>query len=311
MQSPSPTIYLGHVAGAQGDNNLLRDRNDTALLPDQSKPAILVSFYYIKSFLKVQKDFVYRDWAMDSGAFSAYYAGVKIDLAEYIELCKKLIATDPTLVEIFSLDVIHDWRASAKNTERMWEAGIPAIPCYHMGEPLDALMEMSKTYPKIAVGGCARSKGKKKMEFARQVFARVWPKKIHGFGFGSKDQMLELPWHSTDSTNWELGPVAFGRWNTYGDLVWRGSNQNLRVEIEYFLKIERQARNRWAKEMALLDETDKNASVMRSGYVSAGYYLLRNLGSTPRKPTVANPGSTIRLGLGGVTTRTKALREGA
>jgi hypothetical protein len=43
--------------------------------------AILVSFYYLEPFLKNQHLYQYRDWMMDSGAYSAYHSGKHITLA--------------------------------------------------------------------------------------------------------------------------------------------------------------------------------------------------------------------------------------
>lgn len=219
----------------------------------QKYPALLVSFFYLEPFLKNRANYGYRNWVMDSGAFSAHESGADIDIVKYIETCKELIKTDSTLVEVFSLDVIGDWRAGVKNLERMWSEGVPAIPCYHIGEPESLLKAYARDYPKIALGGVALTKGGLKMEFARQCFARVWPKKIHGFGFGSESQIMALPWHSVDATNWEIGPCKFGRWNKYGNMSVRGSNQNLKSEVDHYLDIEERARQKWSKEMKLLE----------------------------------------------------------
>jgi hypothetical protein len=189
---------------------------------------------------------------MDSGAFSAFSSGVEIDLQAYIDCCQELLATDPTLTEVFALDVIGDWKASLKNAEEMWRQGVEAIPCFHYGEPWDLLKGLAKDYPKIALGGCVGKKDKDK--FALQCFARVWPKKVHGFGFGSEKSIMTIPFHSVDATNWEMGPCAYGRWNAFGGkMSVRGSAQNLRAEVEWYLELERKARDRWKREMALLE----------------------------------------------------------
>ena len=278
----APVVRLAHCPGAQGDNQLVRAESPAArlsqpsnaspsdnnimrskaeptlgvrgheLVPASSAPALLVSFVYLKGFLRDQDRYIYRDWVLDSGAFSAHASGTNIDLQEYIDTCLRLKATDPTLVEVFALDVIGDWKASLKNCEAMWAAGVEAIPCYHVGEPESVLLGIAKDYPKIALGGCVGYT--KKIEWATQCFSRVWPKKIHGFGFGSSKALMALPWHSVDATNWEGMPCRFGRWSSYNGahLQIRGSDHNLRSEIEYYLKMERQARSRWANEMAIL-----------------------------------------------------------
>lgn len=118
-----------------------------------------------------------------------------------------------------------------------------------MGEPWDVLIGLARDYPKVGVGGMARLKGAAKYEFARQCFARVWPKPLHGLGVGTKEMTLHLPWHSVDATNWEIGPCKFGSWKTYGDIRVRGSRHDLRVEIAHYLDIERLARHRWRREI--------------------------------------------------------------
>jgi hypothetical protein len=254
IESP-PTVRLAHVPGAQGDNNLLGQRG-VEKLPDNARPALLVSYVYLDPFIANKSRYAYRDWVMDSGAFSAMSQGVVIDLQAYIEKCKELLATDPTLTEVFALDVIGDWQASLRNTEEMWKQGVPAIPCFHYGEPWDALLGMARDYPKIAIGGCVGKRDKDK--FASQCFARVWPKRIHGFGFGAEKSLMLLPWHSVDATNWEMGPCGFGRWAAFGGatLSVRGSSQNLRAEVDFYLELEKRARERWKKEMVKLESLD-------------------------------------------------------
>jgi hypothetical protein len=248
-----PHVRLAHVPGAQGDNNLLGQRG-VDKVPDEGRPALLVSYYYAEPFLARRADYAYRDWVLDSGAFTANAQGEPIDLDAYIAKCQELLATDPTLTEVFALDVIGDWKASAANTDKMWEAGIPAVPCFHMGSPEEELVRLAKTYPKIALGGVVGLREDVRIEWAGQCFARVWPKKVHGFGFGGRKAILAIPWHSVDATNWELGPCKFGQWRTFGKLSVRGSSQNLRVEIEHYLRLEREARQRWRREMALLEQ---------------------------------------------------------
>lgn len=221
---------------------------------DQQLPALLVSNVYLDAFQKRRSRYSFRDWSLDSGAFSAWKSGTEIDLSAYIETCLHLLATDEKLTEVFALDVIGDHKATLKNTERMWDAGVPAIPAYHPGEPESYLLHIAKTYPKIAIGGIVPLRGNKKFKFCEQVFARVWPKAIHGFGVGTERMVLGLPFHSVDSTSWEIGPCGFGSWRSYGYLNVRGGSQNLRTEVEWHLKLERRAQKQWSKEMEQLNQ---------------------------------------------------------
>jgi len=254
------TIHFAHVDGAQGDC-VLKGVKGVKRLEAESAPSLLVSYYYLEPFLKEQSKYMYRDWVMDSGAFSAYNSGKVIDLDAYIEKCLELMETDPTLKEIYALDVIGDDRASLKNCEKMWKAGVPAIPTYHFNEPTDALIYIAKEYPKIALGGMKKFRGKIKLDWAGQCFARVWPKKIHGFACSAEEVLMALPFHSVDATSWEISPCGFGRWRSFGTMSVRGSKQNLRAEVEWYLKLERKVRIRWEKEMALLEEIEPGGGV--------------------------------------------------
>jgi len=106
---------------------------------DAVRPAILVSYAYSKGWLTNRTRLAYRDWVMDSGAYTAWTKGITIPLAEYIAICLRLLREDRTLTEVFALDVIGDWRGTSRNTRAMWAAGVPAIPTFHPEEPDDVL----------------------------------------------------------------------------------------------------------------------------------------------------------------------------
>jgi hypothetical protein len=198
---------------------------------------------------------------------------------------------DPTLSEIFALDVIGDWRATLKNTEEMHRQGVPAIPVVHHGAP-EAAIHAAAEYPKLAIGGVARMKPTARRKFIEQVFARVWPKAVHGFGINDEATVLAFPWHSVDASSWELGPCAFGRWKAYGNMSVRGSAQDLTPEIDWYLDLEQRARVKWKKQMAALD----------AGLNSVQFALGGGVGC--RNDTFAGP--TVRLAeIGTTTTRQK------
>lgn len=233
-------------------NNSGHDRHNV-------KPALLVSYVYLKGFLPYRDQYVYRDWVMDSGAFSAYKSGTVIDLQQYIDTCHELLETDPTLTEVYALDVIGDWRASQRNTERMWDQGIPAIPCFHYGEPWELLKEYGSSYDKIAIGGAKDRKDRK--GFIGQCMARVWPKKVHAFGLSGRSMVLGFPFHSVDSTNWEVDPCMYGRWRNFSyhnRVPMRGSKQPLHLEIAWYMELEKAAQDRWANEMDIIDPTKES-----------------------------------------------------
>lgn len=219
-------------------------------------PCVLVSYvYYNSGFSERRKDYEFRDWSLDSGAFTAFHAKKVIDLQQYIEFCKERLANDPELEEVFSLDVIGDYKASIRNTEEMWRQGVPAIPVFHVGEPWSVLNDMAKTYPKISFssGGLM---SKQKATWIQQVFARAWPARIHGLAISDETSVLSAPFHSVDASTWILRAQGFGSWHLYGNIPLRGTN-NLASQVEYYLKLQDRARVKWKKEMAVLAELPK------------------------------------------------------
>ncbi len=168
--------------------------------------------------------------------------GRTVDLGEYIDFCHRAIAEYPSLSGIFALDVIGDAEATVRNAEAMTKAGLDVIPTFHLGSPVEYLFEIAKQYPKIALGGMVKQPGKEK--FIEQCFARVWPKHIHGFGVGGSKLLLRYPWHSADASNWEVGPLKFGRWTGFdnGAVSVRGNAQHLSVEVEHYYRIESRVR---------------------------------------------------------------------
>jgi len=245
--------------------------------------AILISYVYLPLFLENRPKYHYRDWVLDSGAFSAHNSGKTIKLQEYINACKNLLSSDPTLTEVFALDVIGDWQASLRNTEEMWRQGVPAIPTYHTGEPKEALIEIARKYPKIALGGAVGMNAKAKLDWTAKCFSAVWPKRIHGLGFGTERPIMTFPFHSVDATNWEADTCRFGKWKAFGygetgSMSIRGGKQNLRAEVLYYLDLEERARGRWRKEMAKLDT---EGPTVRLAVISNG----RELRAFPLKQT--------------------------
>lgn len=262
-----PTIRLVITGGHHEENSkqfMRKNRVELSYGERQKKPSVLGSYAYFKGFYKTLQKIDVRNWVFDSGAFTAFNTGKKVDLDKYIELCLQLKNDDKNLGDIFTLDVVPTnkqnvekcWRQGIKNTEKMWNVGIEAIPVYHLGEPEEVLLELSRSFSKIAIGGFAQLQGKLKIQFAEQCFARVWPKKIHGLGVGDS-LILQFPFHTTDASSWRFTPCAYGGWKRYGRMSVYKYDSRLESQIDYYLKLEQKARVKWKREMQELEELDK------------------------------------------------------
>lgn len=190
-----------------------------------------------------------RVWSLDSGAFSAENSGHPIVLSNYIAEVLRLRESANPPLEVYALDVIGDWRASAANAEEMRRCGIDCIPTFHRGEPLDVLRGLARDWPKVALGGTAR-RSQGRLQWLRECFGAVWPKRIHGFGIGSLRELLDLPFHSADSCGWMIGQ-GFASWRAYGKLRVRGK-VDLTPERRAYEDMQERLRVKWADELSAL-----------------------------------------------------------
>jgi hypothetical protein len=226
-------------------------------------PALLVSYVIIDDVLKEMPNLVFRDWVLDSGAYSAFTLGKEIRLQDYIDFCKRMRGIDRPPTEVFALDVIGDWKGSLKNTEEMWRQGVEAVPCYHEGEPWHVLQTMAREYPKIALGGMVGAPGNRKLKWVKECFARVWPKRIHGFGVFNQQILHAVPFESVDSANWAY-PMIGGNWIGIGHGKWvvlrTRKTYDLRAEVRYYMKLERKLKFLWRRELAAIGSPGVSAA---------------------------------------------------
>lgn len=213
------------------------------------QPAVLIAYPYVRTWIKYRAHFSVRSWALDSGAFTAAASGEPVDLVAYTEFAQQTMANDNTLQDVFALDVIGDWRGTRKNVEWMHGKGVKAIPCWHAGEPEDALLTMARDFPKIAIGGMARMRPSVRRSIVGQVFARVWPKRIHGFGMADEPLLLAYPFHSVDASSWQLGPMRYRQLKSNGGARLRVplSSLDLTGEVRHYLEIETRAKAHWSR----------------------------------------------------------------
>lgn len=143
---------------------------------------------------------------LDSGAYSAYYSGSKIDLKEYIRFARKYEHIFRN--RIITLDIINDGKASYENWVKMRDAGVNPMPVYHVGinEPSEYyyLKKYLDETDYICFGGIARMSHSAKL----MAFTRMWEEmlydyvdthKFHMLGVTKMQVMKRWPWYSVDS----------------------------------------------------------------------------------------------------------------
>lgn len=183
-----------------------------ACFRDFRYPWHLESYHYIgKTGAGAQRIRAYGDTLifLDSGAFSAFTLGKKIDRAAYAEW----IHRNGDIIECASvLDAIGDAEATAKNQQWFDDQGVSVLPCFHYGEPEEFLVHYVKNYPRITLGGMVPISTRN----LRKWLDRLWQKHltdsqgypvvdVHGFGLTTFELMFRYPWHSVDSTSYVSG----------------------------------------------------------------------------------------------------------
>lgn len=173
---------------------------------------LLESYLYFKG-----KDFVSwnrnvgaigKNIFIDSGAFSAFTKGKKIDIDEYIKFIKE---NQSYITTYATLDVIGDYEATRKNTEYMEASGLHPLPTFHYGSPLSELERLCKKYDYIALGGLVPlSMQRKKLQaWLDKCFSVIMKQdkliKVHGFGVNSFWAWKRYPFYSVDATSWLMG----------------------------------------------------------------------------------------------------------
>lgn len=152
---------------------------------------------------------------MDSGAFSAWRLGAKIDIDEYIAFIKR----NMDIIEVYAnLDVIGSPEGTLENQKYMEKHGLRPLPVFHHNEPEKFLHYYLDKYDYLALGGLAKAVRKgaiiRWLDYVWSTYlvdTKGKPKiRVHGFGQTSIDYIMRYPWYSIDSTSWLL-PGVYGK----------------------------------------------------------------------------------------------------
>lgn len=162
---------------------------------------------------------------LDSGAYSALTLGAEISLDDYVEYCREHGAR---YEHIAALDVIGDWRATARNHEAMRQAGIDAIPTFHVRAPFEELARLVRENGYVALGVAGmQSRHRKVMAWLARAFRVVRDTdpttRIHGFALTGQAVIRSFPWYSVDSTSWFVG-------RRYGTVLMREGRDLVKVQ---------------------------------------------------------------------------------
>ena len=174
-------------------------------------PHVLESYYFVSSAILAAIRRHRQKIFLDSGAYSAFTQGAKIDLNRYAQFIRRNIDLVETAA---SLDVIGEGHeaesyANLKKLEALLP-GVPVLPVHHVRDHDDWLKRyLGEGYRHLAIGGMVG----KSTPVLRLWLDHIWSKyltnedgtpkvRLHGFGLTNHELMLKYPWYSVDSTSW-------------------------------------------------------------------------------------------------------------
>lgn len=140
---------------------------------------------------------------LDSGAFTAYTRGERIDLAAYGDFCA---AHQSLLWGYVQLDVVKDAQRTRDNFRSMVARGLRPMPVITLGEPEGVAEELVEVNPRICVAGGVTDKP---MAYSARL-ERVWRASgcralLHGLGYTRGVEPLRSRVASVDSSSWANG----------------------------------------------------------------------------------------------------------
>lgn len=183
-------------------------------------PHLLESYHYVHkdSYVNAIRESGDKIF-LDSGAFSAYTLGAKIDLkgyCDYIHRNDDIIRRDDGVIMASVLDGIGDPQETYENQLKMESYGVRPLPCFHAGEDERYLEWYVQNYDYITLGGMVGTSTKQLCVWLDRMWDRYLtdgagnPRiKVHGFGITSVPIMERYPWWSCDSSSW-IQSAAFG-----------------------------------------------------------------------------------------------------
>lgn len=137
---------------------------------------------------------------LDSGAFTAWNKGIQVDIEEFATFVKN---HSDVIHSFFSLDVVGDAAASARNFEYIQDCGLNPIPVFHAGSDLMVLDDMvAAGHNLIGIGGSVKMAADRRLAAITEIFDRHPLQNFHFLGGGSADLLNGFAWHSADSTTW-------------------------------------------------------------------------------------------------------------
>jgi hypothetical protein len=174
-------------------------------------PWMLESYFYSRlEMVQTIRDHD-RTIFLDSGAYTAFNEGCKIDVAQYGRFLNHFSDIHHVAANLDVIEAGHekDSYQNLKKLENIVGRGV-VLPVHHVRDKDRWLQKyLDEGYRHICLGGMVAES----TPDLRKLLDRLWSKylcnrngtakvKVHGFGLTIEELMFRYPWHSVDSTSW-------------------------------------------------------------------------------------------------------------
>jgi len=159
---------------------------------------------------------------LDSGAFTQFTAGKKVDLDEYCDWLyniKNVFSKMGVRCEHVALDVVGDQIATHKNYKAMLGRFPDTLPVFTRGGSLSLLKSYLRTRERVALGGLGNV-DRTSCRYVRDLYSksealRENSRKVHWFGFTNKDYVATYRPGTVDSSEAFVDALRFKKISMY------------------------------------------------------------------------------------------------
>ena len=244
------------------------------------KVDMLATFFALSSKIK-KSGKVKQEWGipneliffLDSGGFTAFTQGAKIDLDEYITFINKCDAD-----YYAALDVIGNGPESLKNLKYMMEKlnldkKSKLVPTFHYGDDWKYLDYYIENFEYVALGGMVGAHYKTLMKWLDAVFSKYPNHKYHGFGLTAYSLIFRYPFFSVDSTSWLQG-------QKFGCLIFPDGKNVYHVDVVNSTTIKNTAYRKQVLDAGYTMEEITNDYMKRTCFCIESYIKIRDSHNT-------------------------------
>tara|TARA_R110000868_G_scaffold324004_1_gene584913 strand:+ start:3538 stop:4476 length:939 start_codon:yes stop_codon:yes gene_type:complete len=170
-----------------------------------------------------------QEMMLDSGAFTAWSKGKRVDLKHLISVYKNIMSLIPKHVQVWliNLDVIPGSPGVTAGPEEIAQAiktsdenfkilkeefGDIVLPVFHQNESEERMFEVAEMADYICVSPRNDLPEWTRVNWSNYVHRKLPGKKCHGLAATGGTMLKQVPWYSVDSATW-LYTAVMGRVN--------------------------------------------------------------------------------------------------